>query len=193
MDDRSAPVAGGHPGESRLAEFCRDARTLLHRPDGPDLPALRTRFEVLLRDPDFVDRYCGPAVPPGLYRLFRDPELGFEVLAHLNRDARVSPPHDHGASWAIYGQVVSHTDMSEWKRIDDGRDPDAARLEIVRRYRLHPGEAGVYASGAIHSIDFPAGSRFVRVTGTDLDAIPRSSYDPASGAVKRMSPRPPES
>ncbi len=29
-------------------------------------------------------------------------------------------PHDHGASWAIYGQAVRYTDMTEWTRVDDG-------------------------------------------------------------------------
>ena len=50
-------------------------------------------------------------VPRGLKVLYEDPDLGFQVLAHINDKASVSPPHDHGASWAIYGQATHYTDM----------------------------------------------------------------------------------
>ena len=79
--------------------------------------------------------------------LYEDPELGFQVLAHLNDKARVSPPHDHGASWAIYGQASKYTDMIEWKREDDGADPKHAKLEPAKKYRLEPGHAGIYEDG----------------------------------------------
>ena len=43
-----------------------------------------------------------------------------------------SPPHDHGESWAIYGQAKLWTDMIEWKREDDGSDPKHAKLTPER-------------------------------------------------------------
>ena len=58
-----------------------------------------------------METYCGDHVPRGLKVLYEDPDLGFQVLAHINDKARVSPPHDHGASWAIYGQATHYTDM----------------------------------------------------------------------------------
>jgi hypothetical protein len=36
--------------------------------------------------------------PQGLKLLYEDKDLGFQILAHINDKARVSPPHDHGAS-----------------------------------------------------------------------------------------------
>ena len=36
--------------------------------------------------------------------LYEDPELGFCILAHNYAGSKESPPHDHGPSWAIYGQ-----------------------------------------------------------------------------------------
>jgi hypothetical protein len=108
------------------------------------------------------------------------------VLAHINDKARVSPPHDHGESWAIYGQATKYTDMSEWERADDGSDPKHAKLKLKKKYRLTPGHAGVYQDGAIHSIDYPEHARFVRVTGTNLDKIKRIKIDPKTGAVEPM-------
>ena len=173
-----------------LKRFIEDCRAALKRDPGPaGREKVRTLLEQLLRDKDFLAAHCSDATPKGLYVLHDDAELGFQVLAHINEKARASPPHDHGASWAIYGQAASYTDMTEYRRVDDGTDSGAAKLEVTKKYRLNPGQAGIFADGAIHSIDYPDASRFVRVTGTNLDRIARSSFDLKTGAVKQMSPQ----
>jgi hypothetical protein len=101
----------------------------------------------------------------------------------------VSPPHDHGHSWAIYGQATHYTDMTEWEREDDGANPERARLKPVKKYRLMPGQAGIYQEGRIHSIDYPDNARFVRVTGTNLDMIERVRFDLETGKVHPMTPQ----
>ncbi|MBV9153558.1 MAG: hypothetical protein JO204_17475, partial [Alphaproteobacteria bacterium] len=35
-----------------------------------------------------------------------------------------------------------------------------------------------------HNIEFPDGARFVRVTGADLEPIPRLKFDPAKGIAE---------
>ena len=173
-----------------LDQFVSDCRSILKRDPGPaGREEVRTRLERLLSNKEFVEKYCGEHVPRGLKLLYEDPELGFQVLAHINDKARVSPPHDHGASWAIYGQATQYTEMTEWERKDDGSDPGKAKLNPVKKYRLLPGHAGIYQDGTIHSIDYPDQARFVRVTGTNLDRIPRVSFDLASGKVNQMAPQ----
>ena len=81
----------------------------------------------------------------------------------------------------VYGQATKHTDMTVWKRLDDGSGAGEAKLVAERTYRLEPGHAGIYDVGAIHSIDYPDKSRFVRVTGRDLDLVPRLRFDLAAG------------
>ena len=135
---------------------------------------------------DFLRQYCGDDQPRGLKVLYEDPKLGFQVLAHINDKARTSPPHDHGASWAIYGQATKYTDMTEWQREDNGADPKLAKLKPAKKYRLTPGKAGIYQDGAIHSIDYPDYARFIRVTGTNLDKINRIKIDPKTGEVEQM-------
>lgn len=173
-----------------LEDFCRDCRETLARGTNPEaLEGVRRSLARLLANGAFVARTCGPEARPGLHLLYEDAETGFQVLAHINERPRVSPPHNHGESWAVYGQATGYTDMTEFKRVDDGADPAYAELEVTRKYRLNPGEVGIYASGAIHSIDYPEKSRFVRVTGTNLDEIYRDAFDPATGAIKRMGPQ----
>jgi len=106
------------------------------------------------------------------------------VLAHINPKGHKSPPHDHGASWAVYGQATQYTEMTEWRRTDGKTDPGPASIEVARRYRLEPGHAGTYDIRAIHNIEFPDGARFVRVTGTDLERIPRLKFDLGKGIAE---------
>ena len=171
-----------------LDQFISDCRTILARDPGPSgREEVRVRLERLLGEEEFLRAYCGDDAPQGLQVLYEDAQLGFQVLAHINDKARVSPPHDHGASWAIYGQASKYTDMIEWEREDEGSGQ--AKLKPVKKYRLMPGHAGIYQDGTIHSIDYPDSARFVRVTGTDLDKIARVRFDLATGEVHQMTPQ----
>lgn len=165
-----------------LDAFVKDAQAALKAHEGPaGREQVRVLLEKLLTNKGFVEEAVGPAAPMGARKLYEDKDLGFVVLAHCNAKAHKSPPHDHGPSWAVYGQAINHTDMSEFRRLDGGKDAGDARLEQVRAYRLEPGQAGVYDVGAVHAIDYPEGSRFVRVTGRDLDHVRRLKFDMAAG------------
>jgi hypothetical protein len=165
-----------------LDAFVRDTQTALKTLDGPtSRQQVRVLLEKLLTNKQFVDEAVGAAAPMGSRKLYEDKDLGFVVLAHCNAKPHKSPPHDHGPSWAVYGQAIKYTDMTEFRRLDGGRDAGEAKLEKVKSYRLEPGHAGVYDVGAVHAIDYPDGSRFVRVTGRDLDYVQRLKYDMAAG------------
>jgi predicted metal-dependent enzyme (double-stranded beta helix superfamily) len=173
-----------------LDQFVADCRAILKRDPGPKgREEVRLQLEHLLANKDFIEKYCGEGVPRGLKVLYDDPDMGFQILAHINDKARVSPPHDHGASWAIYGQATHYTDMIEWEREDDGSSSEKAKLKPVKKYRLTPGHAGIYQDGTIHSIAYPDYARFIRVTGTNLDNIQRVRFDLESGKVHQMTPQ----
>ena len=171
-------------------QFIADTKAALSRDPGPaGREQVRANLEKLLGEPDFIQKYAGDDQPRGLKVLYEDDKLGFQVLAHINDKARISPPHDHGESWAIYGQATKYTDMIEWEREDGGADPKHAKLKPAKKYRLTPGKAGIYENGAIHSIDYPDYARFIRVTGTNLDKINRIRIDLKSGEVHQMTPQ----
>jgi predicted metal-dependent enzyme (double-stranded beta helix superfamily) len=172
-----------------LDHFVADCRAILAKDPGPaGREQVRQNLERLLSEPQFMARY-GKDTKPGLEVLYEDPKLGFQVLAHVNAKARVSPPHDHGTSWAIYGQATEYTDMTEWERVDDGSDAAKSQLRPAKKYRLTPGHAGIYQDGMIHSIDYPDRSIFIRVTGTNLDRISRKMFNIETGKVTQMTPQ----
>ena len=63
----------------------------------------------MLKDGEFVAKYI-PEGTPERKVLYEDPELGFTILAHAYVGAKNSKPHDHGPSWAIYGQAARRDD-----------------------------------------------------------------------------------
>lgn len=168
-----------------LDEFCRDCRDAIKKDPGDGgRVTIREKLGELIRNEAFVAEHLGPERPFGTYTLYADPETDFRVLAHCFTNGSKSPPHDHGQSWAIYGQTRGHTDMIVWKRTDDGSDNDNVSLEIDEQYRLDEGDVGIFHPGDIHSIDFTDGARFVRVTGTDLDQQEQAIYDLRNHSVK---------
>jgi hypothetical protein len=70
--------------------------------------------------------------------VYEDPQLGFCILAHRYTDARNGPPHDHGPSWAIYGQADGETVMSDWAVVEPARDGGRAKVKKLRDYTLTP-------------------------------------------------------
>jgi predicted metal-dependent enzyme (double-stranded beta helix superfamily) len=160
-------------------QFCADCRAALKADAGPGgHDKVRQNLEKLLKDADFLAAQCGPNAQPGIRTIYKDDETGYNVLVHIYEKGKSGPPHDHGKSWAVYGQAEGWTDMTIWKRLDDGKDDSKAELTKENTFRLEPGMAGKFEVGQIHSIHFPDGAQFVRVTGTDLDAIPTKRFDP---------------
>lgn len=161
-----------------LDKFCSDCReTLQGRPLFDALTAIAGRLSELLKEPDFIDQSFSPDAPPGKRVLFHDSALDFYVLAHVQAAGQKGKPHDHGASWAVYGTAAGLTRMTDWRRVNDPSEP-FAELEPVRSYDLKPGEALFYEPRALHSTQHFEKSWVIRVTGTDLDAIPRYRFRP---------------
>lgn len=168
-----------------LEEFCNDCRDAIRSDPGDGgREIIRQNLERLLQNKALVDKECAPDRPFGTYTLYHDPDLDFHVLAHCFNKGSKSPPHDHGPSWAVYGQARHHTDMTVWNRTDGGGKSGHADLEVREEYRLDPGMAGTFNPGDIHSIDFPDGTRFIRVTGTDLNQVDQAIYNLKDKTVK---------
>jgi hypothetical protein len=165
-----------------LKDFCGDLSVILKSKREGGLPDIASKLSVLLANPVFVSETFSDDTPTGRRELWHDPESDVYVLAHVQEGAKVGKPHSHGASWAIYGTARGVTEMTEWRRVN-GNDEEAAVLEKAKEYALGPAQTQAYASGVIHSTAHPQKTWVIRVTGTDLDAIPRYRFRPKTDKI----------
>ena len=92
------------------------------------------------------------------------------VLVHGREKGGQSAPHDHGPCWVVYGQYKHYTDMTRWKRLDNGGNTAGhAELTVQKQFRLNEGEAAAFARGDIHSIAYGDDTFFIRITGGDVE------------------------
>jgi hypothetical protein len=159
-----------------LDQFCADSRAVLKaKPLASALTQMADKLALLLGNPEFVSAAFNDATPPGKRELYHDAELDYYVLAHVQEGGKTGKPHSHGASWAIYGTARGATDMTEWRRTNPEGE-DHAELAAVSRYSLREGQTRAYGPGVIHSTAHPHKAWVIRVTGTDLDKLPRYHF-----------------
>jgi hypothetical protein len=158
-----------------FTDFCADLSATLQAKGERGLPDIAHQLSALLANPAFVAETFADDTPIGRRELWHDPETDAYVLAHVQEGGKVGKPHSHGASWAIYGTARGVTEMTEWRRVNPAAEP-AAILEKASEYALRQGETKAYSSGLIHSTAHPQKAWVIRVTGTDLDAIPRYHF-----------------
>jgi len=159
-----------------LAQFCAESRAILKsKLLAGALTQVADRLARLLANPDFVAETFSEDMPPGKRVLYHDPELDFYVMAHVQEGGKTGKPHSHGSSWAIYGNARAVTEMTEWRRANP-QGEDHAELAAVSRYSLAPGQTRAYGPDVIHSTAHPKKAWVIRVTGTDLDKLPRYHF-----------------
>jgi len=129
----------------------------------------------VLRDDAFLAKHVGDDVPERKI-LYEDPQLGFCILAHVYQGAKESQPHDHGPSWAIYGQARGETVMSDWALVERATEDKPGTVRHVRSYTLTRGTAHVYNEGDLHSPRRDGPTRLIRIEGTNMAKVKRLSY-----------------
>ena len=154
-----------------VEQFLADTRATIKTKGLPSgLEEIRRHVENLLANPTLLPDHLGSPVP---YRnqtmIGYDAETDVHVLVHGREQGGKSAPHDHGPCWVVYGQYKHYTDMTRWKRLDNGNTAGHAELTVQKQFRLNPGEAAAFAKGDIHSIAYGDDTFFIRVTGGDVE------------------------
>lgn len=128
-------------------------------------------------DPAFIAAHLGDDVS-ARDLLYEDPDLGFCIFAHLDRESRQSLPHDHGPTWVIYAQAEGETIMTDWRLVTprDGETPGT--VEPLRQYTLTPGTSHLYNEGDIHSPLRLDTTRLIRIEGRNIKLLPCDRYEP---------------
>ena len=128
-----------------------------------------------------------PADGPERKILYEDPEFRFCILAHVYHGAKESAPHDHGPTWAIYGQAMGETVMSDWEMLEPASEGQVGKVRLRRNYTLTPGMAYVYNEGDLHSPRRDGPTRLIRIEGRDVTKIRRYAYEQVAKA--KLTPR----
>ena len=131
-----------------------------------------------LKDEDFVASNL-PDGTPERKILYEDPDLGFCILAHNYQGPKESAPHDHGPSWAIYGQARGVTSMSDWELLEAASAEKPGKVRKKREYKLTPGVAHVYNEGDLHSPARADSTRLIRIEGTNMERVKRFKFEVA--------------
>ncbi|HEY7656228.1 MAG TPA: hypothetical protein VH881_05120 [Burkholderiales bacterium] len=159
-----------------LESFAAKCHDLLKAEPGPaGREKVRALLEATLKDEAFVSRYLDDRTPERKI-LYEDPELRFCILAHSYQAAKVSPPHDHGPSWAIYGQARGETEMSDYQLLEPAREDKPGKVRKLRTYKLTPGVAHVYNEGDLHSPARAGPTRLIRIEGVNMEKVKRLKF-----------------
>jgi hypothetical protein len=159
-----------------LESFAADVQRILQRDPGPaGREQVRRLVEEALQDRQFIAEHVNDDTPERQV-IYEDPELGFCVCAHVNRGAREANPHDHGSSWAIYGQAFGETEMSDWQIVEPAAEAQPGKVRRARVYSLKPGMAHLYNEGDVHSPKRVAATGLLRIEGKNTAKMKRLAY-----------------
>lgn len=119
--------------------------------------------------------------------LYRDPDFGFIQMGHVHKQGHGNTPHDHGPCWVVYGSYQGVTEITTYRRTDDGKEAGRAKLEKKDLHRLSAGVVQPYLPGDIHSTHAAQGPALVfRFLSYDLNKIERYRYNLDKGTVAQV-------
>ncbi|MBW0447743.1 cysteine dioxygenase family protein [Paraburkholderia phenoliruptrix] len=120
------------------------------------LKALSERLLELATQRALFDAADFPPPQPGSgdtstrYRL-NPGEDGFALYLNSLLPGKTTIPHNHD-TWAVIAAIDGAELNRLYRRLDDGRDPDRARLELVQEVVVRPGVPIAFLPDDIHSI-----------------------------------------
>lgn len=162
-----------------IDQLAADCRRALAADPGPNGRARAVEaVKRALADRAFLAEHLGPHEDSQRKVLYEDADLGFCILAHVYKGARNSPPHDHGPSWAIYGQADGVTEMTDWQLVAPPAGDKPGKVRLVRTYSLAPGDAHLYNERALHSPRRDSDTRLIRIEGRNLENVKRDKFEP---------------
>ena len=159
-----------------IETFAAECKRLLKADPSPaGREKVRLLVEDVLKDEKFTRHYLTELTPEREV-VYEDPELGFCICAHMSHGAKEANPHDHGSSWAIYGQALVETEMSDWEVLERPQNGQLGKVRRARVYALKPGMAHVYNEGDVHSPRRESTTGLIRIEGKNTQKMNRLPY-----------------
>jgi predicted metal-dependent enzyme (double-stranded beta helix superfamily) len=161
--------------------------------DAARVEALRPAFAALLAADGWLPDACAQPDESshmgggiGQYALYRAQDGSLCLFSLVVPAGSATPVHDHLA-WGLVGIYRGRQDETVYRRLDDGRDPSRAQLEIAKRQQLGRGEFYVLLPPAddIHYVrtisETPSIS--IHLLANDTACVWRHRFDPGNGLV----------
>ena len=159
-----------------LDQFASECHRILKADSGRGgREKIRDLVKEILKDEKFIAHYVNDNTPDRQV-LYEDPELGFCICAHMNRGAKEANPHDHGSSWAIYGQAMGESEMTDWEILEPAAEGKPGKVRRARVYTLRPGMAHLYNEGDVHSPKRVNATGLIRIEGKNTQKMKRLAY-----------------
>jgi len=176
--------------ETSLERYIAEVRAAWGDGKDPQLPfKVKALMEKMFATTRSDDPWMAELIREGKpsRELYRDPDFGFIQMGHVHKQGHGNKPHDHGPCWVVYGSYSGVTEITKYKRADDGSREGFATIEPERLDRLTPGVCVAYLPGDIHSTHAVEGPGIVfRFLSYDLDQIERYRYNPEKSTVARV-------
>jgi predicted metal-dependent enzyme (double-stranded beta helix superfamily) len=97
--------------------------------------------------------------------------------------------HDHH-TWGLIGVAANEITEARYRRLDDGSDPDYAKLELDHKGAMRHGQVSVMTPDVdeIHAMHNATGMPTieVHVYGKDLKGLERCLFDVSTGNIKHF-------
>ncbi len=154
---------------------------------------LRPAFAALLaKDAWLPERFSVPDTASnmgggiGQYALYRAADGTLCLFSLVVPVGAATPVHDHLA-WGLVGIYRGRQDETVYRRLDDGRDPSRAQLEVCKQQELGPGEFYplLPPTDDIHYVrtisETPSIS--IHLLANDTACVWRHRFEPETGVV----------
>jgi len=182
-------VSAANPMNS-LERYIEEIRSIWGDGKDPRLPfKVKALMEKMLATTSPDEPWMAELIREGKpsRELYRDPNHGFVQMGHVHPQGHGNAPHDHGPCWVVYGSYGGLTEITTYRRVDDGEEAGKAKLEVREKHRLSPGVVYPYLPGDIHStkaVEAPA--VVFRFLSYDLDKVERYRYNLEKGTAARV-------
>ena len=177
--------------EYSLKDFVLDVEKAVRKlgNESSVMRVLKPKLEALITGPD--------RIPPSVFLpredrfamnlIQRPKDESFSIVGAVWKPGQTTPIHDH-LTWAMIGTCSGEEREAIFRRLDDGSNPEVARLTKVSERNNSKGHVTVLGSSGIHRVDNlgsgPALS--IHVYGRDIGPTVRHAYDPATGHISKF-------
>ena len=116
------------------------------------------------------------------------PDPGFLVMCSVQRPGQSNKPHDHGASWVVYGVYKGAIEQRKyrWAYPEGPITSSSPKLLESERYLQGEGEVAFFLPGEIHTTHNVVDGRslVIRIEAQKLDQVWRHRYDQEANTVQ---------